>query len=471
MKLRPHVRLGPYELESAVGEGGLGEVWKAHDTSNGRRIALRILPTPPPGDPFRFARFEDEVRKLIWLRHPNVAKVYELIDVGDARALACEWVDGDSLATRLEAGSIPVAEAVRIIAQAANGLAAAHARDLVHGDIKPSNVILGADGTIKVIDLGLVEIYDLAVVMPPSDVRPAASARLLGAITGTAAYMSPEQIAGHAADSRADVWAFGCVLYEMLTGRPAFAADDVEDTMTRVARAEPEWALIPPAAPATLVQMLRRCLEKDPLRRFPRLTEVLGLIRATIGEEGAVEAFLRQSALGRMSHGRVEPDWSEEGWLRSLRKFVPSLKRWAHGRLPRGLEDDAAAIVEETLLNALERLKDVQPGHKGAIQAYLRQSVMNRIKDRMRAQERRERGPSDVDPGESSLGVDTAHYGEALQQLNGRDRALIESRLEEHATYEEIATRFSLQSAAAARVAVMRAIRKLADLLAKKMRG
>ena len=411
MRLRPHVRLGPYELSSAIGEGGLGEVWKAHDTSSGRLIALRILPSPPPGDPFRFARFDHDVTKLIWLRHPNVAKVYELIDAGDVRALACEWVDGDSLATRLAAGPVPVAESIRIIAQIANGLAAAHARDLVHGDIKPSNVILCADGTVKVIDLGLVEIYDPGGVMPPSDDRPAPSARLLGAITGTAAYLSPEQIAGHAADSRADVWAFGCVLYEMLTGNPAFGADDVEDTMARVARGEPEWALIPPAVPATLVQMLRRCLDKDPLRRFQRLTDVLGPIRMEIGEEGAVEAFLRQSALGRLSRGRVEPHWTDEGWLKKLRKFVPSLKRSAHGRLPRGLEDDTAGLVEQQ--------------------------------------------------------VRTVRYGEALQQLGERDRALIESRLEDHATYEEIATRFSLPTAGAARMSVSRAMRRLADRLAK----
>ena len=181
--------------------------------------------------------------------------------------------------------------------------------------------------------------------------------------------------------------------------------------MARVARTQPEWALIPPTAPATLVQMLRGCLEKDPSRRFQRLTDVLGPIRTEIGEEGAVEAFLRQSALGRMSRGRVEPHWTDEGWLKKLRKFVPSLKRSAQGRLPRGLEDDTADIVEDQLR--------------------------------------------------------TVRYGEALQQLGERDRSLIESRLEDHATYEEIATRFSLPTADAARMSVTRAMRRLADRLAK----
>jgi eukaryotic-like serine/threonine-protein kinase len=297
VKLRPHGRLGSYELESAIGEGGLGEVWKAHDTSSGRLVALRILPTPPPGDPFRFARFDDDIRKLMALRHPNVAQVYELIDGDGVRALACEWIDGDSLAKRIATGPIPVDDVTLIIAQVANGLAAAHARDLLHGDIKPSNITLCADGTVKVVDLGLVEIYDRGDLMNVSDVRPAPSARLLGAITGTAAYMSPEQIAGHAADSRADVWAFGCVLYEMLTGTPAFGGEDVSDTMAHTARTDPEWTLLPPTTPAVLVQMLRRCLEKDATRRFQHMADVLAPIRESIGQEGALEAFFRQSVL------------------------------------------------------------------------------------------------------------------------------------------------------------------------------
>ena len=465
MRLRPHVRLGPYELESAIGEGGLGEVWKANDTSSGRLIALRILPSPPPGDPFRFARFDHDVTELIWLRHPNVAKVYELIDADHVRALACEWVDGESLATRLAPGPVPVADAVRIIAQVANGLAAAHARDLVHGDIKPSNVILCADGIVKVIDLGLVEIYDPGGVMPLSDVRPAPSARLLGAITGTAAYMSPEQVAGHAADSRADVWAFGCVLYEMLTGKPAFGADDVEDTMARVASSEPEWALIPPAAPATLVQMLRHCLEKDPLRRFQRLTDVLGPIRTTIGEEGAVEAFLRQSALGRMSHGSVEPDWSDEGWLENLWKFIPSLKRWVHGRLPRQPELDPTDIIQDVIMQTARRFEPLEPRTRTALTASLRQAVQNRIQRELRRL--REEGKQEaLSPVERSLLA--GGYGEALNALDEGDRALIESRLEDLNSYEEIARRFSLPTAAAARMKVSRAMRKLADRLAKK---
>ncbi len=469
MSLRPHGRLGPYELESAIGGGGLGEVWKAHDITNGRLVALRILPAPPPGDPFRFARFEDEVRKLISLRHPNVARVYELIEADTLRALASEWVVGESLARRLATGPIAVENAVRIIAQAANGLAAAHSRDLVHGDIKPSNIALCADGTVKVLDVGLVEIYDPGGLMPQSDIRPATSARLLGAITGTAAYMSPEQIAGHAADSRADVWAFGCVVYEMLTGKPAFAADDLDDTMSRISGGEPEWTLIPSVAPASLVQMLRRCLEKDAHRRFQRLTDVLGPIRNTIGEEGAVEAFLRQSALERIPHGRVEPDWSDRAWLEGvLEKIIPSLKRWARGRLPQGSDEDTDALVQEAVMDILRNLKDVPPRHPGAVQAYLRQSARNRIREAIRRQKRREI-TSELDRVDEDVDYEMmVDYGDALGDLSERDRALVKSRLDDMETYDEIATRFSFPTMAAARMAVTRALRRLAELLWRK---
>jgi serine/threonine protein kinase len=452
-----------------MGEGGLGDVWKAHDTTNGRLVALRILPTPPPGDPFRFARFDDDIRKVIRLRHPNVARTYELIDGDQVRALACEWVSGESLANRIAAGPIPVDEAIRIIAQVANGLGAAHSRDLVHGDVKPSNIRLRADGAVKVIDLGLLEVYEPAGMMPPSDVRPAPSARLLGAITGTAAYMSPEQIAGHAADNHADVWAFGCVLYEMLTGKPAFGVEDLSETMARVAGTEPEWTLIPPAAPISLVRMLRRCLEKDARRRFQRLTEVLGPIRSTIGEEGAVEAFLRQSTLRRMPPGHVEPEWSEQEWIESVLKVIPSLRRWASGRLPRGLPEDTDDLIQEAIADILKKVGRGPSYPSDALSAYLRRNLAIRIRDVMRKRrlELLSRA-EDVDDG-----IDfetTVQYRSALGDLSERERALIESRLDSQDSYDEIASRFSFPTVAAARMAVTRALKRLAELMAKKLR-
>ncbi len=404
VRLRPHGRLGLYELEARVSEGGLGEVWKAHHTTSGRLVALRILPNPPAGDPFRFARFEHDVAKLTALRHVNIAKPYEFVEAETVRALVYEWVSGESLASRLARGPIPIDEAVQLIEQVAKGLAAAHARDLVHGDVKPSNIVLCPNGRLKVLDLGLIENYDAGATAYHSGTGPSHSARLLGAITGTAAYFSPEQILGHAADSRSDVWAFGCVLYEVLTGRPAFAADDVTDTMAMVSGVEPEWTLIPPATPLPLVDVLHRCLKKDPAERFQRLTDVLGPMRMTTGDE--------------------EDDISTE-LSPELEKELPALKRWVRGRLPSTLDLDPHALLEDALRHL-------------------------------------HRWPGPDVP---------ERYRDALQQLSERDRALIESRLEKLDSYDDIASRFSLPTASAARVAVARAMRRLADLLAKIRQG
>jgi serine/threonine protein kinase len=386
VRLRPHGRFGLYELESLVSEGGLGEVWKAHHTTSGRFVALRILPTPPPSDPFRFARFEHDVGKLTSLRHVNIAKAYELLDVDSVRALVFEWVSGQSLASRLASGPIPSDEAVGVMAQVAKGLAAAHARDLVHGDVKPSNIAICPNGTVKVLDLGLLEIYEPGDTSAQSGTAPADSARLLGAITGTGAYFSPEQILGHAADMQSDVWAFGCVLYEVLTGRPAFAADDLTETMALVSNAEPEWTLIPPTTPAPLVDVLRRCLKKDAAQRLHRMTDALAPIRITADEE------------------------------------------------------DAQIDITQT---------------------YLRHSLHTRIRTELRGQRRR--GGEEIDPMADDI-------QEAIKQLNQRDRALIESRID-NLDDDEIARRLSLPSAEAARRAVSRAAFRAARLLAKIRKG
>lgn len=383
MRLHPHGRLGCYELLSAIGEGGLGEVWQARDTSNGRLVALRMLPAPPSTDPFRFAPFDERVRKLVSLRHPNVVRIYELLDADSVRALVCEWVNGESLARRIERGPFAVNDAVRIVAQVANGLAAAHSRDIVHGDVKPSNITIGSDGTVKVLDLGIVEVYEPGSTGLRSDVTPAPSARLLGVITGTAAYMSPEQVCGVTADTRSDVWAFGCVLFEMLTGRPAFAADDLGETLMLVNRGQPEWTLIPPNTPPPITDMLRRCLEREPIRRYQRMTDLLAPIRATIGEEGALEAFMRHPALRRTARPAVRPNWGDESWI-ELEKMRPMLKRWAQGRVPKGLEVDADDVVQDVILSGFERMPRSRPAPQGPFKAYLRERVRTRIRDEIR---------------------------------------------------------------------------------------
>jgi serine/threonine protein kinase len=363
--LRPHGRLGPYELEAAIGEGGLGEIWKAHDTTNGRQVALRVLPSPPPGDLFRFVRFEDDIRRVARLRHPNLASVYALIDCERVRAIACEWVPGNSLAQRIASGPIPVDESVRIVAQMANGLAAAHARNLVHGDLKPSNIAFTADGVVKVVNFGLMGTYNPA---------------------GTI-------------DSRSDVWAFGCTLFEMLTGKPPFKGPRRTRAAAQPLRAEPEWRLLPPSVPAPLVKMLRGCLEKDAAHRIQRLTHVLAPIRRTIAEEGAVALFLRRSALMRSSRSRVLRDRNDDTLAHMLLRHLPSLQRWAIHCAPEGVELDTVDIV----LDAVARTARHRLGHelrtRGLLSDYLRYAIEKRIDEEVR----RQRAAQEVAPEKGVL--------------------------------------------------------------------
>jgi hypothetical protein len=262
--------------------------------------------------------------------------------------------------------------------------------------------------------------------------------------------MSPEQVLGAAADCCSDVWAFGCVVYEMLTGRAAFAADDPGETMTLVTRGQPEWTRLPPETPPLLLQVLRRCLERDPTRRYQRVTDVLAPIRATIGEEGALEAFMRHAALRRMSRPPVRPEWTDEDFWRGIEEQIPSLTRWAQ-RLPPRPGFDPAGVVQDTVMDALARLGALQFRDKQTIRTYLRRRVLNRL------------GGADLSEPtlEERYLKSIADYRTALAVLSTRDRALVESRLEDSAGYDDIAVRFSFPTAGAARTAVSRAMRRL----------
>jgi serine/threonine protein kinase/Tol biopolymer transport system component len=245
----------------------MGEVWCATDTNLGRQVAIKILPDAFAHDPERLARFEREAKTLASLNHPNIAQIYGLEKTDGIRALVMELVEGPTLADRIAQGPIPVDEALPIARQIAQALEAAHEQGIIHRDLKPANIKVRPDGTVKVLDFGLSKAMEPTGVMSPglsqSPTITTPAMTQAGMILGTAAYMAPEQAKGRTVDRRADVWAFGCVLYEMLTGKPAFDGEDVAETLSAVLKSEPDWTLLPPELPREVRRLLGLCLEKD----------------------------------------------------------------------------------------------------------------------------------------------------------------------------------------------------------------
>jgi eukaryotic-like serine/threonine-protein kinase len=266
MPLAIGTRLGPYEILGPLGAGGMGEVYKAHDTNLGRDAAIKILPLLFAGDPDRLERFEREAKTLAALNHPNIAQIFGLEASGSVRALAMELVAGEDLATRIERGAVPLDEALPIARQITRALEAAHAQGIVHRDLKPANIRLRPDGTVKVLDFGLAKALEAERGSETVSNSPTMMASMPGMIIGTAAYMSPEQARGKVVDEGADIWAFGCVLFEMLTGKRAFAGDSASDVIAAVLKTEPDWNALPPET-AGIRRLLGRCLMKDPRQR------------------------------------------------------------------------------------------------------------------------------------------------------------------------------------------------------------
>src|SRR5262245_56519164 len=272
MALSPGTRLGVYEVTALIGEGGMGQVFRAHDTRLNRDVALKILPDAVATDPDRLARFSREAQMLASLNHAHIAQVYGLEDQEGVRALVMELVEGEDLSQRIARGAIPLADALPIAKQIAAALEAAHEQGIIHRDLKPANVKVRPDGTVKVLDFGLAKALEPTravssnVSQSPTITTPAMTQA--GMILGTAAYMSPEQAKGRAADRRSDLWAFGCVLYEMLTGQCAFKGEDVSDTVAFILTREPDWATLPADTSPPILRLLRRCLEKDRTRRL-----------------------------------------------------------------------------------------------------------------------------------------------------------------------------------------------------------
>jgi serine/threonine-protein kinase len=276
MTLSPGDRLGPYEVVDLLGAGGMGEVYRARDTNLGRDVALKVLPDAFARDPDRVGRFRREAHVLASLNHPHIASIYGVEEAhaasgSDAPVLVLELVDGPTLADRLVHGPMALDEAWPIARQICEALEAAHDQGVVHRDLKPANIKVRGDGTVKVLDFGLAKAFETApapsaMSQSPTLLSPAATRA--GVIIGTAAYMSPEQARGRVVDKRADIWAFGCVLYEMLVGQRPFGGDDVAETVARVIERQPDWQALDGAAPAGVVRVVRRCLQKDPANRL-----------------------------------------------------------------------------------------------------------------------------------------------------------------------------------------------------------
>ena len=272
--LKSGVTLGSYRIVAPLGAGGMGEVYRATDTKLDRDVAVKVLPESLAADPERLARFEREAKVLASLNHPNIAAIYGLEGAGSTSALVMELVEGETLGDRLERGRIPLDECLEIARQVAEALEAAHEKGIVHRDLKPANVKITPEGKVKVLDFGLAKAISPVsgssgslseVANSPTITRHATA---MGAILGTAAYMSPEQAKGKTVDKRADIWAFGAVLFEMLTGKKLFAGDSVAETLAAVLRADPDWRDLPPGLPKSLRDVVRRCLEREPRRRI-----------------------------------------------------------------------------------------------------------------------------------------------------------------------------------------------------------
>jgi serine/threonine protein kinase/Tol biopolymer transport system component len=264
-------RLGPYEILSAIGAGGMGEVYQAHDTKLGRDVAIKVLPANFVNDLERLSRFQREARMLAALNHANIATIYGLEQADGVTCLVMELVSGETLAERVKAGPLGIEEALKIAIQIAEALEAAHEKGIIHRDLKPANVKLTPEGKVKVLDFGLAKAFagDAANDDPSNSPTLSAAATMQGTILGTAAYMSPEQARGKVCDKRTDIWAFGCVFYELLSGKQAFHGEDVTDILAAVVRAEPDWSRLPGEIPQGIRVLLRRCLRKDRRQRLP----------------------------------------------------------------------------------------------------------------------------------------------------------------------------------------------------------
>lgn len=312
-------KLGPYEILSPLGAGGMGEVYRARDSKLGRDVALKVLPEAFASDAEYMARFEREAQVLASLNHPNIASVYGLEESGGLHALAMELVEGPTLAERIAAGPIPIDETLAIAGQIAEGLEYAHERGIVHRDLKPANVKVTPEGRVKILDFGLAKALSPEESAADISTSPTLSigGTRAGVILGTAAYMSPEQAKGKRVDRRADIWAFGCLLFEMVSGKQCFKAETVSETLATVLMNEPDWSQLPESTPPRLRALLRRCLNKDPKQRLRDIGEARIAIEEILSgpEPEGIPAT-------PLAEGPGAARWPRRKWLAALASAV-----------------------------------------------------------------------------------------------------------------------------------------------------
>jgi hypothetical protein len=285
MSITAGTRIGPYEVMSRIGEGGMGIVYRAHDTQLQRSVALKVLSDHFAEDKDRLERFQREAQLLASLNHPNIAHIYGLERTGGAGCIVMELVEGETLAERIQRGPIPIDDALQIARQITDALVVAHTQGIVHRDLKPANIKLTPDGKVKVLDFGLAKALSARPETDPSNSPTVLSGSVPGVVMGTAAYMSPEQARGKPVDARTDIWAFGCVLYEMLAGQHVFDGKTATDIVAKIVQSEPQWDRLPADVPSSIRTLLKILLNKDPKQRLRHISDAGVLLNHTFVQE------------------------------------------------------------------------------------------------------------------------------------------------------------------------------------------
>ena len=380
MALNSGSRLGPYEILSAIGAGGMGEVYRARDTRLNRDVAIKVLPAAFTQDDERVARFRREAQVLATLNHPNIAAIYGLEESQSTgagqeavHALVMELVEGEDIAARLKRGAIPVAEVLAIARQIALGLEEAHERGIVHRDLKPANLRLTPDGKVKILDFGLAKAYEdnaaataasVSFSQSPTNSRPLTE---VGFVHGTPAYMSPEQARGTTLDPRSDIWAFGCVVYEMLTGRRAFSGSTSSDIIAKIIEREPDWSVLPVGTPPGLRRTLQRCLQKDLKQRLRHIGDAL------LEPDSIVQGEISAAAAPRPAFRRLTAALALAGWAVAaslLLRSGPPTPSWT--RRPVEFEMDAGNPDSLAVSADGQTIVWVAPGADGTSRVRLR---------------------------------------------------------------------------------------------------